>query len=276
METSISQAWQRSRSPVKPGQVESFRRNGWVVVRGLIPSEIATGLRQRLCEMAGPDHYKPRRKVRAGGGRGDDEFLRQVRTLADPAATDSDIARIARSPRVVSLASALVGTDPVRYIRTNGFEKPPQAEGSLPTALHQDFPYYPFDRAGSIQIWIALQDTPAKMGTLRFVSGSHRRYGPLGRSNLGALEEERLRRRLGPHRLSPRLHLAPGDATIHHDLTVHCAEANVTDTARWAMTVTFSPDDVRYTGAPYWLTDDLDLEVEGLLDHDRFPLCSAF
>ena len=51
--------------------------------------------------------------------------------------------------------------------------------------------------------------------------------------------------------------MAPGDATMHHALTVHGACENLGASPRLSFTVTHFDADALYTGAPYKQTDEL-------------------
>jgi ectoine hydroxylase-related dioxygenase (phytanoyl-CoA dioxygenase family) len=248
--------------------VASFRENGWVRVNKLIPSETAAVLYDRIKEL-GPSLVKDASKSPLFTERSQ----QQHRLYDDPTWLDEDFRNAAHSPRVIEFAKSLIGTDQVRFFRATCFEKPPAASGGIGTTLHQDFPYLPLDRSGSIQIWIALGEIPASMGTLQFISGNHRTAGSLGRVNANDAEQVLLAERLGTdYALSDAPDMGPGDATAHNDLTIHCAGPNRASEPRIAFAVTFVRPDAKYTGAPYYATDDLDLPVGEPLNHDRFPL----
>ena len=256
--------------PIGDDEVEAYRTQGWLRLPGLVPRDWALALDDRFDAIS--------ERLRQTGGGADDTYFtneryhRQHRIYNDPAVADDRFRTVAQSERVVSVARRLIGTDQVLYLRSTIFEKPPAAEDSLPTTLHQDYPYFPFDRSGSVQIWISLGDIAPEAGPLRFVTGSHREYGVLGRTNVSEAEQERLARRYGSFPLTESLPMRAGDATVHHDLTVHGADANASDKARRGFTVTLLPPDVNYTGAHYWVTDDLGIEVNSPVRHERFPL----
>lgn len=71
--------------------------------------------------------------------------------------------------------------------------------------------------------------------------------------------------------------MAPGDATVHHALTVHGACENLGASPRLSFTVTYFDADALYTGAPYKQTDELSprLRVNEPFDRPRFPLLPA-
>jgi ectoine hydroxylase-related dioxygenase (phytanoyl-CoA dioxygenase family) len=123
-----------------------------------------------------------------------------------------------------------------------------------------------------VTFWIALVDIPAAMGTMRFLSQSHRQ-GVLGRSFVGdeesdIFESQPWLRRLD---LSPPIDLGAGDATVHHALTVHGAPENRADRRRLSLAASYFDADALYTGAEFAYTDNLGLKVDAPLDHPRFP-----
>jgi ectoine hydroxylase-related dioxygenase (phytanoyl-CoA dioxygenase family) len=151
--------------------------------------------------------------------------------------------------------------------------------GNDATPFHQDWPGTPFDRRGSVNIWVALNDIPAERGSMRFLSGSHRE-GPLGRvgradssGRLGqaefndtTVEYEKLTE---IYDWSPPLDLKAGDATAHDGCTVHGGPANTTDDYRWAYIMMFFPDDVLNNGGQSFVVDGLGLEANKHIDHPR-------
>lgn len=254
---------------VTPSLIEFYEENGYARLPGLIPPETAAVLYDRFSDL-----YEELRKREDAGQTYFDNarYHRQHRISNDPSRVDDAFLEVTRSPRVVSAARALLGTDRAVFLRAAIFEKPPATEESLPTTIHQDYPYLPFDRSGSVQIWIALHQLPGSSGTLRFVSGSHRRYGVIGRTNVLEEEQELLAKKYGIFPLTDAQPMEAGDATAHHDLTLHGADANEWTEARRGLTITYFSPEAKYNGAPYWVTDDESLEVNQVIRAERFPL----
>lgn len=139
--------------------------------------------------------------------------------------------------RCLSIARQLIGPA-AEFHFDHAITKP--AQGGPPTPWHQDMSFY--TRATThrtITFWIALQDVSRDDGCLRFVP----------KSNLGPLLKHRHLHD------DPRIHaleaigvneagavycpLPAGGATIHHNMTLHGADANSSDTARWAYAIGF-------------------------------------
>ncbi|HVW43997.1 MAG TPA: phytanoyl-CoA dioxygenase family protein [Amycolatopsis sp.] len=245
-----------------------YHENGWVKLEQFVPAGVAAEMLEQV---------KSHIEQAEVAGRG----------TADIYDTDAwrDWHWIARDEKLEPFVSVSFSAETGRNVRKLiGREvgirchgdmmavKMPAGHGaSKPTAYHQDFPNFPFDRAGMMSFWIALDDVPPERGSMRFVSGSHRE-GSLGRMGFGAEDMvEYYPHLLQRHELSPPIHLRAGDATAHDGLVVHGAPENSTDRPRWAYITSYYPADVRYTGADHHIfTRDMGLEIGQAIDHDRF------
>jgi hypothetical protein len=262
--------------PVTDAEVEAFREQGWVELDGLVTQDLAARLLERLqAHMGGPEPAADRlRHMTEDGPHPRAEHLRPMwRDYEDPWLDDELARAVAHSDGLAAVACRLLGRAEVRFWSDEVLAKPPAQAGGAPTAWHQDAPYSPMDREGALAVWIALVDVTPEMGSLRFVTGSHR-LGRLGRvlhipGHDMLAEHPDLLDRLD---ISPPLHLAAGDATVHDWRTVHGAAANETDRTRWAYTAAYFPADALYTGTPQRRSDGLGLRVNEPFDHQRFPL----
>lgn len=142
--------------------------------------------------------------------------------------------------------------------------------GNDATPFHQDWPGTPFDRRGSINLWVALNDVPAERGSMRFLSGSHRE-GPLGRMGRAEFSDVTVEypKLTELYEWSPAHDLKAGDATVHDGCVVHGGPANATDDYRWAYIMMFFPDDALYNGAQSFVADGLEQEANQHFDHPR-------
>lgn len=179
--------------------------------------------------------------------------------------------------KAATVARELLGDEDVRILWDSVFCKPPAAEGTRPTAWHQDWVHVPLDRRGMMTIWIALYDVGEPEGCLRFVPGSHR-VGPLGRPDMNGPDYDL------DHLLRPSdfdligapvsAPLKAGEATAHDGLLVHGAWPNMSELPRVAWTVTFIPGSTLWTGAmmPVDSLNHLGLKPLGKFDHpDLMP-----
>ncbi|MEU6419640.1 phytanoyl-CoA dioxygenase family protein [Streptomyces spiralis] len=255
---------------VSPEETAFFAEHGWVRLPGLVDQREISRLRERA---------EARLANRLTGETESAGFVDQAfgqdRDIAD---ADEGFRQLAHDPTMAANVVALLGTvDNVRLQITNLLVKQPKGQGRHDgaTVFHQDFPWMPMDRSGMLTVWVALAPVTPEMGPLRFYDRSHVR-GLLGRSFVR------------PHDDMPTQHpwladlpitegaaLAPGDATVHHCLTVHGAGENTSDAVRLSFAATYFDADTLYTGAPYGQTDQLGLGINGPFDHPRFPALSA-
>jgi ectoine hydroxylase-related dioxygenase (phytanoyl-CoA dioxygenase family) len=256
-------------------EVAAYKRDGWVKLEGLLEPELAADILER---------GKARMGERADAELPDNRKTIMTPTLQaiwrnwqNPAEEDAYFGALSRSRPLARTASRLLDGRDVRWWSDTIMCKLPASEGGSKTPWHQDFPYHAMDRHGIFNYWIALVDIPPEMGTMRFLTGSHR-AGPMGRvihrtDGVDLLD-------LAPwlfdeYEVSAPMHLKPGDATVHNLLTVHAAPENATDQPRWSYLTSMFPADTLYTGAQQRRTDEIELTVNQPFDHPRFPLLAT-
>ena len=194
----------------------------------------------------------------------------QCQRLAD---THAALAGLILDPRLGEAAALLAGVDGVRVWHDQALIKPPYGN---PTAWHLDDPFWSFDSADAISVWVALDDATVENGCLWYLPGTQHeaRYEatPIG-ENVGALFEQY------PQWLELEPVAVPcpaGGAIFHNGLVAHGAGANMTPRPRRAMTCAFMPDGARYNGRPHDMLAPeyvASLHVGDVFDDDRiFPL----
>ena len=126
------------------------------------------------------------------------------------------------------------------------------------TPWHQDEPYMRAAGTQMVSVWIALDRVTLDTGAMRFVRGSHK-WGKLFRPVRFAQGEEFAQDRFSESvpdvDADPGAYdivsydLEPGDCTVHHIRTLHCAGGNRSlSTRRRALVVRFAGEDARYVG----------------------------
>lgn len=132
-----------------------------------------------------------------------------------------------------------LASEPMSVVYAETFRKAPRSGG--PTPPHQDMPYFMRDCNARTDdpvfaIWVALDRVDEGNGCLRYVRGSHRKgirdYSKtevlgfsLGMTDYGPEDEA----------LAAPICLNPGDAIIHHALTIHRTDTNESDRERRAL-----------------------------------------
>ncbi|MGH9457892.1 MAG: phytanoyl-CoA dioxygenase family protein [Thermoanaerobaculia bacterium] len=226
----------RSDYPLDDGVIEAFRRDGHVVVRGLLAREDVEPWRPVV---AGAVDDVARSRDRQGRIDDYSELFVQVTNLwrMSEAARPLVLAR-----RFAGVAARLLGTPSVRLYHDQALFKPP---GAARTPWHQDRHYWPLDTPLTVTMWLALVDVPAIAGPMLFASGSHRTEG-LGDLDISPETDWRLQALVERGQWSiSSTPVAAGDATFHAGGTIHSAGANASDRTREILTVIYFADGAR-------------------------------
>jgi ectoine hydroxylase-related dioxygenase (phytanoyl-CoA dioxygenase family) len=249
--------------PITDEEVADYHEHGWVMLRQLVSLEVVAALREeadgriaRHTRESDEEFYKNFAGM-AGAGLDPYHSLMFDQTMAQNAQ------RLAARRRFTDRDVAL------RYRTDLIANKEPHGAG---TPYHQDSAEHGSDRIGEMQFWLALVDITPEMGSMRFLPGVQCE-GPLGavfKDDLGDLLEQYPKlTELYP--LSPQLHYAPGDATVHQGYMVHGAPPNDTDRHRLAYLFSYVPDDTRWWNGT---TENWGSERVHLPD-ERYPVVAA-
>jgi Phytanoyl-CoA dioxygenase (PhyH) len=247
-------------------EVAFFREHGWLHARGLATSWFIERLAAKaavLRGVAGTPAVAPE-TVASYGRRG------------SVAGSDPDFAAAVRSPVMADNAARLLPGRPAVRLRLDSLivRDPATTPGDAPV-FHQDLAWMPMDRSRMLTVWLALAEVRAADGGLWFIDRSHV-YGNLGRTWVRPDDDLRHQHpwltELG---LSPALDFTPGDATIHHSLTVHGVDENRGLAPRIALAWTYFDAATLYTGAPHEEIDRLNLAPGRPFEHVEFPLVGA-
>jgi hypothetical protein len=243
---------------VTAGEVEHFCDHGWAMLRGLVDQQLVQDLYERAKAIVDLDSGRVAYGV--------------VQALPSPLGADPLFGQFALSSRLGEIASQLL-VEPVAMRRWDQrlLVKPRGAAGT-PTPPHQDQAGRPF-KSNHLMFWLALDEVTSDMGSMWFLSGSHK-LGLFGAFEFPSLEAavERFPR-LGECELTEAQHYAPGDATVHHGLTLHGTAANIADRARWGYRLAYVPADATFTGEEDPdITLGVDLTPGKPFDHPNFPI----
>jgi len=219
--------------------VASFRRNGHVLLRGVASEEeirqyrpVILAAREKFGAEAIP------LKQRDTYGRA---FLKGMNLWPE----DEGVRRFVLARRFAKVAADLLGVAGVRIYHDQALLKEP---GGGITPWHQDQHYWPLDTDNTITMWMPLLDLMPDMGTMRFVTGSHRDgyLGDLPISDESEAKFEEYIRSRG-YTIAEGVEMAAGDATFHYGWTLHGAPGNSTARTREVMTIIWFADGARVT-----------------------------
>jgi len=231
---------------ITDGEVEDYRRDGAVCLRGLFDTDWLDLLAQAV-DKAEPGPMVRRNTPAGAPGEFFVDFqLWQRWPEARRFVFDSPAAEI---------AATLLGSRTIAFYHDHLLVKEPGTRERTP--WHHDQPYYPVDGAMVGSIWLPLDPVPRE-ACVEYVAGSHRwgrwfapQYFNAGNTALAVqdarfepipdFDAERDRHRM----LSWAL--APGDCIFFHALTVHGAPGNLSEARRRrAYATRWLGDDARY------------------------------
>jgi phytanoyl-CoA hydroxylase len=212
-------------------QVEFYRENGYVVVRGMFtPEECAVfraechHLAERLSQIKSIDAtWSSARKL-------DGAEETKVLHCHDVQFQSAAFARLIADERLAGAASSIIGPN-VQLHHTKMFIKP--AEKGSPFPLHQDAPFFPHVNHSMIAAIIHFDDAPLEKGCVRVVPGSYKQgilpHIPTGAWHLDPDEY--------PVESATPIPAKAGDVLFFSYLTIHGSGINTSDEARTTLLV---------------------------------------
>jgi ectoine hydroxylase-related dioxygenase (phytanoyl-CoA dioxygenase family) len=221
-----------------PQLVEDFRRDGFVVVPGLLSADERRRYGSAVDEAVGRRSSSDTRTL-AQKSRYEQSFI-QCQNLWE----DSEAVRpLTFHPVLAETAARLLGVGAVRLWHDQALYKEP---GGRETDPHQDQPYWPIVETNTITAWIPFDGSTLETGAMGYLPGSHRlglrefvniftphgedgRDGVLGWEELSGIEPV-------------FVEVPPGAVAYHHGLTFHLAGANRSDSVRRVHTVIYFAD----------------------------------
>jgi ectoine hydroxylase-related dioxygenase (phytanoyl-CoA dioxygenase family) len=215
-------------------QVDSFRRDGFVVVRRMIDlDQVKELLRDYERAVRGEIHVPKFGEIPEGV---------QVIQLASPSRHIPVWQEHAYFRNARAISRQLLGDD-LDYFYDQIIFKPPRTPGE--THWHQDAAYWTEGPANerAVTCWLSLGESFLENGGMQFVPGSH--LGPV-REHHPLMEDATIHNELATERVSDEVkvfasRLEPGDATFHHCRTLHYTGNNRSDVPRHGLVTHFAP-----------------------------------
>jgi hypothetical protein len=227
---------------VEPNEIERFRCDGWVHLRGVLTES-------ELEEIAEVYELFLRREIEVPGKDFCDMSGDYGRTVEDYSIVNVMLPRRYHPPwqgnvyerRAASIAAQLCGDNMVLdYDQL--LAKRPRKEDAV-FAWHQDLAYWPLTPdTRTATCWLAIDDSTVHNGCMRFVSGSHREptlrphrplHGDRERSHTLVAEVDESRDRI------TLAEIRRGDVTVHNERVLHGSGGNSSDGWRRAYIVAF-------------------------------------
>lgn len=277
---------------VEEAEVAAYLKQGWAVLPGLVSRDLALALLGHLKQVTGLDYDElPRDHPDAQAVTARIREQGMDKMFSMPRLQDDLVWQVAASHALGEASAQLTGIHPMRIMTDGVLCKLPDwtnAENLMngpgngtytgATPWHQDYISMPMDRIGGIQFWMALSEITPDMGTIQYLTGSHREY-PLGAVHYGS--NGQTMQDVHPelwekYETSPQHHLHAGDVVAHHPLVMHAAEPNRTDRLRWAYQTFRIPADTLYNGIPFTRFTEYGFNFQQWepYDHPKFPIVS--
>ena len=254
-------------------QIQFYQNNGFIVIEDFLSPEELEHWRKAVTtaveERAGIKI--PGKDIKTGEADGinddADYFAKVFDQLLNLWQTNEQVKKLMLDQRIGKMAAQLAGVDGIRIWHDQALIKRPWAN---PTAWHLDTPFWSYSDRNAISIWVALDNATLENGCLFFIPGSHKLTGfdkiTIGKNMDGIFE-------IYPGLINTKPVAAPmraGSCSFHNGLTIHGANANMTNGFRRAMTCAYMPEGNRYNGEPNILPEAYlrELKIGDLLNND--------
>jgi ectoine hydroxylase-related dioxygenase (phytanoyl-CoA dioxygenase family) len=209
---------------ISDAQVETYRRDGFVVVSDLASAQQLSALRQIIAELvagaAGLEAHTAIYDLEPGHTRADPK----VRRIKTPHKVHAAFDALVRSEPVMAVLRRLIGPD----LRLHGSKlNMKSAQYGSPVEWHQDWAFYPHTNDDLLAIGVMLDDMDLENGPLMVTPGSHR--GPVWNHHG---EDGRFAGMIDPADIGPQIELAvpltgrAGSMSFHHVRALHGSALN--------------------------------------------------
>ena len=214
--------------------VEAFRRDGFVVVDGLLDDEERERYGRAVDEGVAGRTRDDDRSV-SEKTRYEQSFQQCINLWEDY----EDVRPLTFHPRIGEAAARLLGVDALRVWHDQALYK---ESGGRVTDPHQDQPYWPLEEADTITAWIPFDGSSRENGCMGYMAGTHRiglrKFADIF-TGTGYDLESVPELRGGEFTF---VEVPAGAVAFHHGLTVHRALPNQTATTRRVHTIIYFRD----------------------------------
>lgn len=215
---------------ITDAQVETYRRDGFIVVGDLVTAADLAAMRQVIAELvAGASTVETHTGV-YDLEPGHTPAAPRVRRIKAPHKVHKTFDALVRSPAVIEVLHRLIGAD----LRLHGSKlNMKAAKYGSPVEWHQDWAFYPHTNDDLLAIGVMLDDMDLENGPLLVTPGSHR--GPVF-DHHG--EDGRFAGLIDPAGIAREIDLAvpltgrAGSMSFHHVRALHGSALNTSNRSR--------------------------------------------
>ena len=228
-------------------QVDSARRDGYVLVKGVKTREDCGAYLDRLDEYgrgtrAVPDGSIIQREPRVERGELAAEGVSDIRKITRVADGDKLFHHLVMTPSVVGAMQQLMSPN-LKLFRADVLMKPPQVGSAK--GMHQDSAYWPIEPMDLWSCWMPFDPASLENGCMVVIAESHQR-GVLPHVKVTddyVIPEEHYR-----VEDTVTVPMDPGDGLFFHSLLLHGTAENTSSMPRRAITMSYMATEYKYTG----------------------------
>ena len=228
-------------------QLDSYHRDGYVVVEGLVEADALEGLRTRLREYTHGDRSQEKIQVQIEPRiqRGElhvdtpGDGIRKIDGLVE---ADDRFQTLGTHPNIIHILEQIIGPD-IKMFRNAVLLKPPEVGSAK--GMHQDSPYWPIAPMDLCSCWFAFDDATVENGCMVVIPGSHT-WGP--QPHIHVTDDYVVD---PAYYNAADMHLAPvkaGGGLFFHSLLLHYTAPNRSDHWRRAIALSYMSSRSTYTG----------------------------
>ncbi len=226
-------------SKIQVDQIASFRKDGHVLISGILSSQEIEAFRPVINDAA----YRFNNEKRKMEDR--DTYGKAFLQIMNLWEVDEQARVFTLAKRFASIAAKLLGVEKVRLYHDQALYK---EAGGGHTPWHQDQFYWPLDTDKTVTMWMPLIDITVEMGMLTFASGSHK-GGMLENLPISDQSDELLNNyvKKSGFPVTRAVSMKAGDATWHTGWVLHSAPGNQSSLTREVMTIIYFADGAKVT-----------------------------
>ena len=229
-------------------EIADFHRDGFAVVRGLIPGEMAqrmksVTLRDLAAAEPGPVELEAELAYPGAPSSVDDEGGQTIRRLKMAVARDPVFVDCVSRPEVSRRLRQLLGEIVVMPLAHHNCIMTKRPRFSSDTGWHQDFRYWSFDRPDLISLWIALGDEHSENGGLKLLPGTHATDFNASQFDTDQFLDPSHSDFARVTASATTVSLTAGDVLFFHCRTFHAASRNRTAEQKYSVVFTFRSGD---------------------------------
>jgi ectoine hydroxylase-related dioxygenase (phytanoyl-CoA dioxygenase family) len=225
--------------PLTQEQIQSFRTDGFIILRGVLTPEEVEAYRPEIKRTTAEMNNETRKlEERDAYGKA---FLQTLNLRVH----SPGVMKLVASRRLGKIAAELMGVDGVRIFHEQSLFKEP-GKGTNPTPWHQDQYYWPLKELTTTGFWMPLVDIEEGMGGMKWAAGTHA-LGFLGQHAISDESQKYFEQYIKDKhiRVTEGVPMKKGDVSFHYGWTLHAAGPNCSDKVREAFIGTYFADGMR-------------------------------